>query len=303
MTLRQVLFETGPSETALSNANSGSSTSSIGSGGSTTFATAKKAHGNFGARFINSAGNNAFRRWLFDGGVTATQYQFSGVLTIPPTAPAANTAVASFVNSGGAARTSIQLNSNNDLMIAGSGSSNLTVLASALPAGTKVRISLQVTGGSATASTIVAKVYSGTTSWITQMGSTFTSSTWNTNTDQVVGVDLGVNTAVSNSIEVGWDDIQINNGSGSEINDYVSPLTTPVVTVTSTLPPSTIGGNNGQITISWPAVAGASSYEGFVGAGDIDSGFTATHPSITSPYTFIGLSAGQYTVAVRALVP
>ena len=64
MTIRQILFEAGPDGSALSNANSGSSTSSIGAGGTTLFSAQAKAHGNLGAMFTNAAGATSYRRFL-----------------------------------------------------------------------------------------------------------------------------------------------------------------------------------------------------------------------------------------------
>ena len=302
MTLRAVLFETGPDGAGLTNANSGSSTSSIGAGGSTTFAAATKAQGVFGALFANAAGANAFRRWLFEGGATASTWQFSGVLTVPAVAPAANMAIASFVTAAGVARFSVLLNSSMNLLIAGSGSSSISPIATALTPGSKVRVSLQVQGGSTTASVVTAKVYSGTTSWLTQLGSTFNSSAFNTGVDQLVGVDLGVVTATANSLGVGWDSIQINDGTGTEIGDYVPPLAQPVVTIAAVMPPSQVGGSNGSIMVTWPAVPGAAKYEAAIEPGSVSSGFVADDTNATSPHVFSGLTAGEYTVAVRAVV-
>lgn len=80
-----------------------------------------------------------------------------------------------------------------------------------------------------------------------------------------------------------------------------TPLTTPVVTVTNETDPSTIAGSDGSITVTWPAVFGAATYETAMADGlGQTTGFIVDSSAATSPYTFTGLTAGDYTVAVRA---
>lgn len=81
----------------------------------------------------------------------------------------------------------------------------------------------------------------------------------------------------------------------------VDMLDTPVVTVTGSNGPSTIGGEDGDITITWEAVTDAASYDVSIAEGIVTEGFTATATGVTSPYTFEGLTAGTWTVAVRAI--
>lgn len=79
-------------------------------------------------------------------------------------------------------------------------------------------------------------------------------------------------------------------------------LATPAVTITSKVNPTTVGGTNGSITITWPPVAGAHHYEAAIAPGDVVEGFVPSDLAATSPKTFTGLGAGTYTVAVRAKV-
>jgi hypothetical protein len=80
------------------------------------------------------------------------------------------------------------------------------------------------------------------------------------------------------------------------------PLDTPVVTVTEENPPTTPGGTDGSIKVTWPAISGADHYQAGRAAGhDITGGFTIVSSTATSPYTFTGLGAGNYTVAIRAV--
>jgi hypothetical protein len=78
-------------------------------------------------------------------------------------------------------------------------------------------------------------------------------------------------------------------------------LPTPVLTISSQQNPSSIGGSDGAITVTWSAVAGAGSYTAGIADGyDQTGSFTTVSTNATSPYTFTGLSAGQYTIAIRA---
>ncbi len=79
----------------------------------------------------------------------------------------------------------------------------------------------------------------------------------------------------------------------------ITTLATPAVSLTQ-VSPTTIGGTNGSVTATWPAVAGANHYETCLVSGTVTSGFTADDTNATSPKTYTGLAAGTYTVAVRA---
>lgn len=84
------------------------------------------------------------------------------------------------------------------------------------------------------------------------------------------------------------------------VTPYAIPLANPVVTISNRTNPTTVGGSDGTITITWPAIAGADHYEAAIAPGSITSGFTASDTNATSPKTFSGLGAGTYTVAVKA---
>lgn len=107
----------------------------------------------------------------------------------------------------------------------------------------------------------------------------------------------------------GWEGITVNPAHTTEAQAkayfadapaVITPLDTPTVTVTGAVNPSTVGGTDGSITISWPPVSGAHHYEATIADGTITTGFVATDLNAVSPKTFVGLDAGPYTVAVRA---
>lgn len=299
MALVQYLFDGGTEGAALSNVNSGSSATSIGAGSSTVFAASMAAHGPFGARFINGAGANSYRRYPL--GAANTVAQFSGVFTLPATYPASTVNVGAFVNAAGATRLAVQLRADGSIMLAdAAGGTYKLANAGELTVQSKYRITIQAVGGSTTAGQINAKIYSGSSSWVTPIGLTVATSTANLNTDSFIGFDTGMLSSPAASYTIGWDDLQLNDGAGAEIADIQTSLASPVLTISNVTDPSTVGGSNGSVTISWPAVANAHHYEATIVVGTVSTGFTATDTNATSPKTFSGLSAGPYTVAVRA---
>jgi len=95
--------------------------------------------------------------------------------------------------------------------------------------------------------------------------------------------------------------------AGPQVSGWLGPevdqLDTPVVTITAQNGPSTIGGSDGDITITWDAVDGADSYDVAIAEGVVTGGFSASDTDVTSPYKFENLTAGTYTVAVKAVAP
>lgn len=79
------------------------------------------------------------------------------------------------------------------------------------------------------------------------------------------------------------------------------PLETPALTLAHT-DVTSIGGSDGTITATWPAVDGADHYELAFMNGHVTSGAVATDPAATSPESFSALPPGEYTIAVRACV-
>lgn len=81
-------------------------------------------------------------------------------------------------------------------------------------------------------------------------------------------------------------------------------LDTPVVTVDSQSNPTTEGGSDGSITVTWPAVDGADSYTAEIAEGhNATTGFEVESLDANSPFTFTGLTSGEYTVAITAIPP
>lgn len=303
MALVQYLFEGGSEGATVTNANSGSSAASV-SGGTHVFAAAMKAHGSFGFSATNASGSGTFRRYPFSGGATPTTFQFSGVVTLPVQAPLQNTSIVNLPNASGSPRLAVAVTPAGKLRITDVGAAHGADLAD-ITWGAKYRITIQAVGGSATASQVTAHVYSGATSWGTAVGTSLNVNNWNMSTDTVVGADVGVvGSPGAIVLTAGWDDVQLNDGAGGEIGDITTLLDTPVVTLGLATNPSTVGGSNGSQVVTWPAVPGANSYEAWIASGALPTqgDFTLVATGVTSPYTFTGLTAGEWAYGIKAKV-
>lgn len=225
MTLVRYLLDTGPEGANATNATSGSTASSLG-GGTTVFAAAAAAQGPFGVSFTNVASSQTYRRWPFSA-VTKTG-QVSVVLQYLN--PGVNLDVAALVNAAGNRRLSVRITSAGAVVLLDAASTQTTLIAAGVvTVGAKIRIALEFVGGSTTASTITAQAYSlsgGT--WNTPIGNSVSVSNANLNTDDLVGLEIGVMTAVASVQTVRADSIQLNDGAGSRIPDYsVAPVASP----------------------------------------------------------------------------
>ena len=85
--------------------------------------------------------------------------------------------------------------------------------------------------------------------------------------------------------------------------DLDQPLDTPVINIDNYTHPTAIGGNDGTATVSWGAVAGAASYQAYIatGAGPGQETFALVESGVTSPYTFDNLSAGTFSLGIKAI--
>lgn len=86
-------------------------------------------------------------------------------------------------------------------------------------------------------------------------------------------------------------------------DDGEGDLTTPTLTLVSSSDPTFVGATDGSITVSWDAIEGADRYAAGIAPGpSADQGdIDLVDEDVTSPYTFTGLSAGSYTVAIKAV--
>ena len=164
-----------------------------------------------------------------------------------------------------------------------------TTISGAYTPGSLIWCELSVTGISPT--TIAAKM------WLD--GTSEPSLYQQTSTDSTAGLQeagfIGLNGTLSGTASAA----ELSFGSYTATDSTLTVLDTPVVTLNQTSPTS-IGGNDGTITATWPAISGATRYETCLMSGTVTSGFIADDTNATSPKNYTGLSAGIYTVAVRA---
>ncbi len=148
---------------------------------------------------------------------------------------------------------------------------------------------LSISGVSPT--TIAAKMWLATD---TEPG-TYQQST----TDTTAGYQVAGTVGLGASIGASASSATISFSYFSAVDPTMEILDAPVVTLNS-INPTTIGGNNGSVTATWPVVPGAYHYETCLVSGTQTTGFVADDGDATSPKTYTGLMAGSYTVAVRA---
>lgn len=84
---------------------------------------------------------------------------------------------------------------------------------------------------------------------------------------------------------------------------WLGPIGTPLAfpsapTITAHTRPSAPGATDGSITVSWPVVPNANSYEAYLAKDTADPVLVSA--SVTSPYVFSGLSAGEYEPFIQA---
>jgi len=80
----------------------------------------------------------------------------------------------------------------------------------------------------------------------------------------------------------------------------LTPLPSPGNVAVAPTRPTTPGGSDGKVVVTWDAVSGASGYEARIAPGtDATTGWISSGAA-TSPKTFSGLAAGPYSVQVRA---
>ena len=113
--------------------------------------------------------------------------------------------------------------------------------------------------------------------------------------------DLG---AISGSNTIWLDDVQVEDGTTTPIGPYVPTTTlgTPSPTISSQTNPSSVGGNNGSVTVAWAAIPNAASYDAYVAAGTspAQGDYTLVQAGVTSPFTYTGLTAGARTYGIEA---
>jgi PKD repeat protein len=287
MSLKQFLFEAGPSGASVGTSGSntiGATTVSVGTG-SITYDTTMKASvsgGAYGLKFTYSAASGTCLVRLAPNAGNTTM-AFSGVYTTPSTQPGAaadNIVFATLRNSGGAVFKMIYSNAR-QIKLGDAGSLSPTMTPT-LTGATKYRFEVILIAGTGSTDSITVKIYPDTSG--AAVLDTYTTSAANLGTTAIVSGDFGVIGGSGHPAEAntsGWDNIQFNDGSSVEIGPYTPPAG-PAAVFAVTYGPLSVAVDAASSTGT-----GTLTYAWSFGDGGTATGRTASH-------TYA--AAGTYTV-------
>lgn len=301
MTLLQFLITGQPNGTTATTGNTGASLVNPGTGGTIVWDTSVGSHGSTGLKqTTTTAGQSNVVRFAMSA--ASYQVQATAKITIPATTPGGEYTLLMMRNGSGKCF-SIAYETTGEIRMLDSANSSPYTVASAgtLTAGTQYVFSVVATNASpygAGNGSCTVKIYAvGSSTPIASQ--TFTGKNFGTATFS--DINSGGTTVTGSH---GIVDLQVNDGAGSEIPDYVAtiPLSTPVITLGTTTNPTTVGGTNGSQVVTWSAVANATSYEAWIAPNlaPAQGDFSLVQTGVTSPYTFTGLKAGSYAFGIKA---
>ncbi len=301
MTLLQYLTTGQPDGTTATTGNTGATLANPGTGGTQQWKTSKGAHGQTGVRqaTATSGQSNALR---FPLNAPSYQMQATVKLMSPETTPGAQYQWFACRFATGRCFSITWETSGEVRMLDSSNATPFTVAAAGgLALNTQYVFSFVAVNTSpygAGNGTVRVRVYAvGNPTPLYDVN--FTGKNFTTN--QFSHVDSGGGTAVGAH---GIVDLQVNDGAGSEIADYVpsTPLAQPVVTLGTTKNPSTDTATDGTQDATWPAVANAGSYDARIAASasPAESDFVTIAQGVTSPYQFTGLGKGTFAFGIQA---
>lgn len=274
----------------------------FGTGASAVISTARSAHGTRSAKFTAGSTSGAC---YTEKSISASQLAGSMYIYIDTLPSADNNII--WGGAGGSQRFSVELTSTGAIRFrddtnGAKWNGTVTTSTGTIPTGVWTRVELYVTK-SPTAATFRLTAYASDSSTALSGLDSGVMSGINTGTDTFTNLRYGAKASTnSNTGTLYVDDFDYNEAASGFIGPYVEALATPNATITNVTKPSSMGGSDGTVSISWPAVPGAAGYDVSVASGAAGPAFTPTKVGATSPYTFTGLSAGSYTVAVRATV-
>lgn len=286
----------GPADgTAATTGNTGATLVNTGTGGSSTWKNSVGAHGNTGVQqiTITSGQSNAMR---FPFAASNSKVQFTTKMTMPPSAPGAQYQLWSARYASGRMFSCVW-ETDGRLRTLDSANTPVTLAAAGV-----VALGQQVVFGvvaDRVAGSYTVHVYSTSG---TLLGTASVSSGAALTANDFTHLDSGGGTAVG---QHGIVDLQMNDGAGSEIADYVpsTPLSTPVVTAGTVVQPSSSTATDGSQQVTWPGVTNAATYDARIAIGKTsptEGDFVTVATGVSSPYVFTGLGAGQAAVGIRA---
>lgn len=226
MTLLQRLITGQPNGTTATTANTGASSGPTLSAGSTaTWATAKGAHSQTGLQLVGKPGGNCLLRYAMNG--ASNQMQLTTKFTTPLVNPSAAAAILAVRTASGRAFGILWANTGSVILYPATGSNVTIVSAGTLSLNTQYVMEIVATGASTSTSSVTIKFYAVGGS---QVGSTATITGQDFSINNFTTVELGgVTPAISADHELGFVDLQMNDGAGSAIPDYVPVNAAPTV--------------------------------------------------------------------------
>ena len=164
-----------------------------------------------------------------------------------------------------------------------------------LTVGTRYRVCLHLDAGTS-ATTGIARLayYEGDSTTPVQDSGNITGIDVAGTAGVIYGSRIGKYNAVALTGAIDMDSVTLRTDSDATSAFPPFLLPTPVVTLVSA------SGNTA--TVSWPAVSGAASYTSHKaeGTAPAQGDFTLVATGVTSPYTFTGLSGGNWALGIRA---
>lgn len=246
-----------------------------------SLANAMGKHGT-GLRLAPATSTNCLVRFAFNA--SSAQAQVTVEVTLPSSAPGANLSLVAIRHSAGVVGR-LGVSTAGQFYFIDSAGTITTLTGTAVTWGNRYRVSLVITGASTTAGAVVAKAYPSGSGTAQQ---TATLTTANLTANNITHVQFG---DAPGTIAVhGFDELQMNDGSGSEIPEYVVVNNPPTVTVTGNQNLAT--GATATITVS------ASDTDGTIASRALAFDFpssgapTITGGGTTSPSFPVGASEG-----------
>lgn len=295
--------EGGSNTTGVTAANSGGASGTAFAvdptlnGGAITFSNEQPSHGSLGYKVVRSGTTQCYIDWT---NTTASTLAFRGYFYFD-NLPAGGTSFVSFRTSGGGThRASLVVNNLGVVFITNTSETVVFTSGGTLSVDTLYRIEAVVQTPTTATGSMDLRIYAGdSTSPIANVSTVVTGANFGTDVGRI---RIGANSAGNNWSQWYFDSIAWQDATTTFLGPVSTQLDTPVVTVTNETDPTTVGGSDGSVTVTWPAVSGAATYTAGKASGlNQTTGFTPTSTSATSPYTFTGLVAGDYTVAIKAV--
>jgi hypothetical protein len=199
--------------------------------GTVKYSAAMAENGTTGIEVQSATNVVAVVRFLANA--PSTTMAFEGAFTTPVTAPASGVVRLMTLRYATGVACYVEYTSAGAIRIADTTGANPVTVISSVTTSTRYRLAIVAVVGAATVAPfdgqITANIYASGGSTTPLNGSPATSSTFNLNVNPIVGGDFGVINALVATFKVGWDSIQFNDGSNSEIG----PLATPTLAFAS----------------------------------------------------------------------